>query len=264
MKYYWGGALVSLLFINVTARAQSNEELLLKGMAMLDDGGNKQSFHQVLEARGILEQIPDNDSLVIWAHYYIGAASSSMANMIAEDIAEGGRGDIADHVNNAIANLEAAVEIDPTFADGWVLLSTAYAHKISVRPLKVIGLSRKFNRAMDTAFELEPNNPRVILLGGIMDYFLPGIAGGDKERAEQRLNKAALLLAEEKITHPYRPSWGHDQAHARLGIVYMDRGDFEDARKAFERALEINPEYGWVTNTLIPSLEKLESEASDN
>lgn len=261
MEYCGVFALASILLINVATQAQSNEEVLLRGMTMLDDGSNKRNFNQILEARGILEQIPDNDSLVIWAHYYIGAASSSLANMIAEKVAEGGRRDIADHVNHAITNLEAAVEIDPTFADGWVLLSTAYAHKISVRPLKVIGLSRKFHRAMDKAFELEPNNPRVILLGGIMDYFLPSIAGGDKERAEQRLNKAALLLAEENITHPFRPSWGHDEAHARLGIVYMDRGDLEDARKAFERALEINPEYGWVMHELIPALEKLESEA---
>jgi tetratricopeptide (TPR) repeat protein len=39
----------------------------------------------------------------------------------------------------------------------------------------------------------------------------------------------------------------------------MDRGNLEEARAAFERALEINPEFGWVKHTLLPSLEEMEA-----
>ncbi|MCY4159296.1 MAG: tetratricopeptide repeat protein [Bacteroidetes bacterium] len=256
--------LIYLFLVTFTAQAQSNSDILLEGMKLLDDASNKQDADRIMEAREILEQITADDSLAIWAHYYAAAASSGLANMITDGFLEGKNRDIAGHVNQAIDHLEAAVEIDPTFADGWVLLSTAYAQKISVRPLKVIGLSRKYNQAMSKAFELEPKNPRVVLIKAIMDYSLPGIAGGDKERAEQGYNEAMLLFADEEITHPFRPSWGHDQVYVRIGILYMDRGDLEDARQAFERALELNPGYRWVKRTLIPSLEKLESQTLDN
>ncbi|MXW82262.1 MAG: tetratricopeptide repeat protein, partial [Rhodothermaceae bacterium] len=56
------------------------------------------------------------------------------------------------------------------------------------------------------------------------------------------------------------PSWGHAHAHMRLGIAYMDQRELEKARSSFEQALEINPDFGWVKDELIPSLEELESE----
>ena len=56
------------------------------------------------------------------------------------------------------------------------------------------------------------------------------------------------------------PSWGHAHAHMRLGIAYMDQRELEKARSSFEKALEINPDFGWVKDELIPSLEELESE----
>jgi len=260
--FYFSILVVSnLLLYNVVSHAQSSSEMLLEGMALLDDGSDKRDYDQILEARGILEEVAKVDSLSIWAHYYAAAASSALANMIDEGLVDVERRELARHINNGIDHLEAAVNIDPSFADGWVLLSTSYAHKISVRPFKLIGLRRKYNRAMSLAHELEPNNPRVILLSGIMDYFLPGIAGGDKDRAEEKLNRAILLFEEEKIMHPYRPKWGYDEVYARLGVIYMDRGDLSDARTVLDRALEINPDYGWVLQELLPNLEKLESEA---
>ena len=252
--------LCNVLFNNARTHAQSSSEILLEGMALLDDGSNKRDYDQILEAREILEEVTKVDSLAIWAHYYAATASSAVANMIDEGLVENGRSDLADHINNGIKHLEAAVKIDPSFADGWVLLATSYAHKISVRPFKIIGLRRKYHRSISLASELEPNNPRVILLQGIMDYFLPRIAGGDKVRALERINQSIAIFEEENITHPYRPNWGHDEAYARLGVIYMDRGDLTEARKAFDRSLELNPEFGWVLEELLPNLEELESQ----
>ena len=113
---------------------------------------------------------------------------------------------------------------------------------------------------MSRAIELEPGNPRIILLKAIMDYNIPGILGGDKEHAIAELNRAASILLEEVVENPIMPSWGHDHAHARLGIAFMDQGELEKARSSFERALEINPDFGWVIDELIPSLEELESD----
>lgn len=264
MPYLGTVVLVSLFLFSIATQAQSTEEKLLKGMALLDSGSNSRDFDQVLEARGILEQITEDDNLAIWAHYYAGAASGSLANMITEGREPGRKRELVNHINSAIEHMETVIELDPTLADGWNLLSSAYMHKISVRPLRAIGLSRKYRRSRAKALELEPQNPRVILMGGILDYALPGILGGNQDRAEGAFEEAARLFAEEVIDDPFSPSWGHDEVYARLGIVYMDRGDLSDARNAFERALEINPEFGWVSQDLIPSLEELEAAASNN
>ena len=262
---YLGTIVLAGLFLsNGSAQGQSSREVLIRGMAVLTDGASKRDYNQILEGREIMEQVPEDDSLAIWAHYYAAAASSDLANMIREEGSPGGKKEIAAHLNNAIKHLETAVKIDPTFADGWMLLSSAYVHKINVRPFKALRLSRKYRRARSKAVELEPMNPRVKLMKGIIDYELPAFVGGDKKLAEKEMNEALLIFSEEVIDHPFRPSWGHDQVYARLGIIYMDRGDLEDARAAFSRSLELNPDYGWVKQELIPSLEKLESEASND
>lgn len=251
--------LLTLLLLSLPAQAQTTLELFLQGKELLDDGTNRRDIDQLLDARAIFEQILENDSLPTLAHYYAASVSSDIANTLTDRKESGGRREIRAHINYAIDHLETAVEMDETFAEGWVLLSTSYAHKISVNPLNAVSLRRKYNRAMSRAIELEPDNPRIVLLKGIMDYNIPGILGGDKERAIAGLNRAASIFLEEIVENPVMPSWGHDHAHARLGIAYMDQGELEMARSSFERALEINPDFGWVIDDLIPSLEEMES-----
>ena len=72
----------------------------------------------------------------------------------------------------------------------------------------------------------------------------------------QGFRRAAELFALGAPADPIRPEWGHSQAWAWLGIAHRDRGETELARAAFERALEINPEFGWVRNGLLYELDK--------
>ncbi len=259
MRYALVTTLLALLTFNLPVQAQTTRELVLQGKDLLTDGTNHRDIDKLLEARAIFEQIPEDDSLSILAHYYAASIASDIANILTDRGESGKRREIRAYINYSIDNLETTVEMDDTFAEGWGLLSTSYAHKISVSPLNAIGLGRKYNRTMSKAIELEPDNPRIILLKAIMDYNLPGIVGGDKERAMEAFNRAASIFFEEILEDPLMPSWGHEHAHARIGITYMDRGELEKARSSFERALEINPDFGWVLNELIPSLEELES-----
>ncbi len=252
--------ILALLAFSLPVQAQTAKELLLRGKELLDDGTNRRDIDVLLEARTIFEQVTNDDSLSMLAYYYAASASSDIATVLTDRGASGKRGEIRTHINYSIDNYEASVEIDETFAEGWALLSTSYAHKISVSPLRTVGLARKYNWAMSKALELEPDNPRIVLLKGIMDYNIPRIAGGNKERGIEGLKRAIDIFSEERIEDPLMPSWGHAHAHMRLGIAYMDQRELEKARSSFERALEINPDFGWVKDELIPSLEKLESE----
>ena len=63
------------------------------------------------------------------------------------------------------------------------------------------------------------------------------------------------LFAKEEIRDPLQPSWGYDEACAQLGIMRQDAGDIEGAREAFVKALEVNPNNGWVKSQLLPGLD---------
>ncbi len=256
--------LAALVAWCVPVQAQSAKQVLLEGKQILTDGANHDDQDKLLEARALFEQAVHDDSLAIFARYYAASAASEQANILAEKGDSDHNRKILEYVNYAIDHLEAATDQDEFFAEGWLMLSAVYGQKMTVRPLQAVSLGRKFNRAMSRARELAPDNPRVVLLRAITDYNLPRIVGGNKDRALEGLYRAARLFEEEVVEDPVLPSWGHEDTYARLGIVFMDRGNLEEARTAFERALEINPEFGWVQRTLLPSLEEAEAASVAN
>ena len=67
--------------------------------------------------------------------------------------------------------------------------------------------------------------------------------------------RAAELFSREKPADPLEPSWGHSEAFAWLGLAYLDRNEKEPAGAAFQKALQINPDFGWVKYVLLPELE---------
>ena len=239
-------AVAALFVICASVQAQPSRELLLEGKELLTDGSNHDDKDKLLEAPPLFEQALGTDSLSKFARYYAASAASSLANRLLEKEELVRKRTIVEHINYAIDQLKTALDQDEGFADGWVMLAGVYGQKMTVRPLQAVSLGPKFSRAMSRARELEPNNPRVVLMKAITDYNLPRIVGGNKERAVDDLQRTAGLFAEEVVTDPLLPSWGHDETYARLGIAYLDQGDLKAARASFERALEINPEFGWV------------------
>jgi Tfp pilus assembly protein PilF len=66
------------------------------------------------------------------------------------------------------------------------------------------------------------------------------------------------LFDQWKTVDSLQPDWGKEQVYTWIGIAYLDRKETILARKAFEKALETNPDYGWVKYVL---MKKVASEA---
>ena len=78
--------------------------------------------------------------------------------------------------------------------------------------------------------------------------------GGDPEKGMLGFQQAADLFAAEVVDDPLMPDWGHAEAYAWLGQGHMANGAQEQARAAFEKALALNPDYGWVKYVLLPKV----------
>jgi tetratricopeptide (TPR) repeat protein len=116
-------------------------------------------------------------------------------------------------------------------------------------------LGSKADALMESAVALGPDNPRVLMLRGVSFFFKPRMFGGGSDKALQDLQRAADLFAKDRPVSP-APSWGHAEVYAWLGQVYAGEKRTDDARSAYKRALEIEPEFGWVKHVLLPSLDK--------
>ena len=249
--------LLSLAFIfSITypTFAQPADSLIVSGRQMLQAGENANDLDAMYAARATFERALADTGLVAWGHYYIALADYRIAGLL-----EGESKDPSEHLNAAVEHLKKATEIDPQSAEAHALLSSVYGWQIGLSPMKTMILGPKVGKASRKAKQLAPDNPRVVLSAAISDFNTPKMFGGSKEKGLQGFQRAAELFAQEEPTNPIQPVWGHREAYAWLGIAYQNQGELESARAAFEKALEIDPDFGWVKYVLLPELEKVNS-----
>ena len=237
----------------VAAQTQPTaDSLILRGKTILDAGANRGSIDSLKQARALFKQAasgPDHQAL---AHYYAGLANYRLNNQFPND-AEDQREPL---LKDAIDHLSTATDFDPKMADAWALLSACYGQRMGLDPLRGMTLGPKANEALRKAKERAPQNPCVWIIDGTSDFFAPSMFGGDKERALEKFKKAARLAEQESVENPLLPSWGHAEAYAWIGLAHMEADRYEKARRAFDKALSINPKNGWVRYVLLPRLEK--------
>jgi tetratricopeptide (TPR) repeat protein len=116
-------------------------------------------------------------------------------------------------------------------------------------------LGPQIPQEMNAAVQLGPNNPRVWLLRGIQSFYTPLQYGGGLPTAESQLNKAIALFETDNPTPP-APSWGKAEAYVWLGQVFQKQNRIAEARTAYNNALSVQRNYPWVTNSLLPSLDR--------
>ena len=247
-------SLVVLFSVSHPAPAQPGDSLIVGGKRMLRAGVNAGSLDAMYAARGMFERVLGDTSLSAWGHYYTALADHSIVNYLLGRTDD--REQASEHLKSAVGHLREAIRLDPRSAEAHALMSSAYGRQISLNPVKWIFLGRRVANALEKAREIAPDNPRVVLCAALSDYHTPQVLGGSRERGMQGFRRATALFARGIPADPIQPEWGHSQAWAWLGIAHRDRGERELARAAFERALEINPEFGWVRNGLLYELNK--------
>lgn len=116
-------------------------------------------------------------------------------------------------------------------------------------------LGSRAGHQMDEALAAGPENPRVWMLRGVGDFYRPRLFGGGLDKAESHLRRAIELFANDHPIPP-APSWGNAEVYGWLGQVLAKQGRRDEARAAYEKGLSLEPGNVWITDFLIPALEK--------
>jgi len=145
-----------------------------------------------------------------------------------------------------------------TIPESYGLLSSVYGLQIATARVGMIAgmtLGSKSTEWMDRAVAAGPNNPRVWVLRGISAFNTPSTFGGGMDKAESHLKRAITLFDGDAPAAPL-PAWGKADAHIWLGQVYLKTKRRDEARAEFQKALALQPRNAWVTNVLMPALDK--------
>ena len=164
----------------------------------------------------------------------------------------GHRTDVEPLLDQARAVLEQSLAVKP-MPETHALLSSVLGRSIGFHPIKAMLLGPESGSQMTSAIALDPKNPRVWLLRGIGAMFTPAQFGGGLPVAEEHLKKAAELFESDHPVAP-APSWGRAETYAWLGQIYQKQNKSAEAITAYNKALEIDPQFNWVRRVLLPSV----------
>ncbi|MBL7992692.1 MAG: hypothetical protein JNN25_14735 [Candidatus Kapabacteria bacterium] len=236
-------------FAHNTQSAQSNDPLVktkeaVQSAALVSDAAALKA------ARDLALSTVSTSPRKAVALYYVGYANYSLSVLPTE------KANSEQHADAGIAAMEEAIKLDPTFADAHALLASLYGRKASGGMAAGMKYGGKSSSAMQRAITLAPNNPRILMLQGISLYFTPAMWGGSKEKALANLQKACELAEGGACTSTdaVLPDWGHAEVFAWKGVMFSDSDDMDNAKAAYDRALQLAPNYSWVKFVLLPKL----------
>lgn len=245
--------LVQIILLSIAtcfSQSRATAQAIMEAKSLIQQASDKASREKFEQAQNILTLYVAQGINQALAEYYLGYIDYQMAVVVNRMDKEKAPA----YLDSAVEHLEKAIEKNDSLAEAHALLSSCYGMQISFSPLSGIWRGPKSGSEMGKAKTLSPENPRVALLGAIGTYNTPAIFGGGKEKGFESLKKAAELFDRWKLLDSLQPDWGKEQVYAWIGLAYIDRNETILARKAFEKALEINPEYGWVKYILLPKV----------
>lgn len=211
------------------------------GVASIDDA--------IVLLDRVLTVVPNDPVLLHYKGYALYRRTTTGPNLPPEE-------EIKRMLQEADRVLELSAKTLP-WPETYALRASVFGHLIGLNPnpINAMRLGPKADNAMDKAIELGPDNPRVWLMRGIGSIYKPKLFGGGAEKAEVDIRKAIAKFDGDKPEAP-RPAWGRAESYAWLGQALARQDKTEDAKAAYRKALEIDPEFGWVKYQLLPDLER--------
>ncbi|MFH1195303.1 MAG: tetratricopeptide repeat protein [bacterium] len=136
------------------------------------------------------------------------------------------------------------------------LLAAVYMMKLAINQSDAPAISMTISSLLEQASFREFANPRTLLIRGIMALNTPPVFGGSVDAAMEYFNKAEVIFQNSKSPDELKPNWGYLETLAYKGQALTKKGMVQEAKSAYNKVLEIEPNFGWVKYVLLPQLEK--------
>ena len=183
-------------------------------------------------AAGAAEKAGANDAD---AQYRAALAYSYLAEVAQE---QRDKGVVKRAAEAGIRSAERAVALKPDMAEYHRLLGTLYGQIVPVNVLTGLSYGKKAQDTINRAIERDPKLALAYVSRGVGNYYLPSAFGGGFDLAIRDFQKAIELNPKS------------DEAYLWLGLALRKSNRNADARKAFAKSLELNPDRVWTKQQL--------------
>jgi len=167
---------------------------------------------------------------------YRAALAYSYVAEVAEQARD--RGGVKRAAESGIRLAERAVALKPDVAEHHRVLGTLYGQIVPVNVLAGLSYGKKAQEAIGKALERDPKSALAYISRGVGNYYLPAALGGGIDLAIRDFQKAIELNPKS------------DEAYLWLGLAMRKANRNAEARKAFSKSLELNPNRVWTKQQL--------------
>jgi tetratricopeptide (TPR) repeat protein len=217
--------LISFLLVAPVWAAQSDLE-------MARDRQDRAALEKLAEQAAAAEQKADNDAA---AHYRAAIAYSYLAEVAQE---QRDKAAVKRAAEPGIRSAEHAVALKPDVAEYRRILGTLYGQIVPVNVLVGLSYGKKSQDSIAKALELDPKLSAAYVSRGVGNYYVPSGLGGGLDLAIRDFQKAIELDPKS------------DEAYLWLGLAMRKSNRNVEARKAFSKSLELNPNRVWTKQQL--------------
>lgn len=169
------------------------------------------------------------------AQYRAALAHSYLAE-VALELRDRGRA--KDAAEAGIRLARQAVALAPNNAEHHRLLGTLCGQVIPANVMAGMKWGRCAQEEINKALELDPRSSAAVVGRGVGNFYLPPMFGGGVDKAIADFEKAIQLNPKSA------------EAHLWLGIALRKANRAAEARRAFEKSLELNPNRVWTKQQL--------------
>ncbi len=203
----------------------------------------RQRFERLLEDK----RVSSNDSLAAWSHYYI-----ALDNWLMTFATSGNQEGQKKLMDDALAHLDSAINIKENLVDAYAVKRRCVQWRYFLDPSTAKTVRLESQAALEKAKALSPENPLVILEEALDLFYKPAAAGGDQEKGLARFKEAIERFEQLQKTDMAYMKWWQAMTYMILGRSYLGMEKPEDAERAFNAALALEPTFEMVKNGLLP------------
>jgi tetratricopeptide (TPR) repeat protein len=227
----------------ITSRAQSPESNPSTYQAYLNRSASdalKAWEDEVSAAESGVKASANDDTKFRLALAHYGLLNSTMRSMDETTFKK--------YADNAVTNLESIK--DKHAGEAMAVLAAVHGLQMAYDQSKGMYLGPRSSALLSKARKTDPSSPLVWRLYGNSMMHTPEAYGGDVAEAITAYEKSLALY--EAAPDRIKNNWMYIDTMAFLGQAYVKNNEPSKAIKVYEKALTVEPAYGWIKYNLLP------------
>lgn len=189
-----------------------------------------------------VEKNPENPELQLnLAEGFLGLLNTCMAHQDEETFNK--------YDDKALDQFKALEKYAQYKSEALAWQGALYGWKIAFSPMKGMFLGPKSQKMLEKSLQANPESAEAQVRNGSSLLFTPEMFGGDPQKSVEYFEKGVTRYEQMKSN-----SWLYLDALAWLGQAYQKIDQPEKAKATYEKALQVEPKFHWVKNSLLPNL----------